>query len=390
MSNGMKHLCATLAMGAVLSSCVRATPPLPAMPATIADIPSPSSAAPTRSPVPPTYEPPHVTTGGTVLPSSVVVLEDLQRNAFALLFPGTTSPPTWNAIPPDCISGTLPWRPWLLCGSDKDNAELFYIVDGSRTQLPFGFDKVVGVSSDGSMILFSKVEEDGTLLYSAFDYCNGTSWNLFSGSSRALEERWLTHPSLAADGFTLAVITDLPGKMTAAPALLEPGPSVRGLTQGSPPATWDLAWSPVGMNLAYGATDIEQEVAPMPNLIYVVDTDTDRSRLLVRANSDVGFFTSRSIQWSPTGDDLSVGNGDEACILDVETSQQRCFRAIAAENGAMVAWDPSGRRLAHVDETRQLIVTDSEGDGPVVLVNDVPGAFRTDWVETAVCPEVPG
>jgi Tol biopolymer transport system component len=152
-----------------------------------------------------------------------------------------------------------------------------------------------------------------------------------------------------------------------------------------PFSTGDIAWSPASRQLVYGATDIEQEIGPSPNYLYMIDEQTGKIQKLAKSPKPL-FFWSQSLEWSPTGKQVAVGLWDlafksesQACVIDVSTTEQSCIPALRNIGGRFLGWSPSGEHIAFVDLDKNLILSNPDGTGAVKLLENIPSDFSLFW-----------
>jgi WD40 repeat protein len=285
----------------------------------------------------------------------------------------------------DCEWQLLPGSTNVVCGVVTDQYYLLDVLDRSRQKIRVEDVELLGWSPNGQFLLFmeDKDEDRGKSVFS-YDTTTHVTRTLATNITPHEQGNWLERPVLSANGDTLAVIRyTADGKSISAFELYQDG--VRQLGLSNPPATWDIAWSPLSPRFVYGATDIEQEIGPHPNILFMVDVQTGEIRELAKAPAP-SFFWPWSLEWSPNGRQVAAGLWDlsfrtkpQICIVDVDSLQQTCLPARRGLDGSFLAWSPSGEHITYVDIYEDLIVSRSDGTAAVKLLDNIGDDVILFW-----------
>lgn len=288
----------------------------------------------------------------------------------------------WNS---DCEWELLPRATTTVCEHQSGQRYLFDLLKGTTQDLPIWNAKLIGWDPNGRFLVFTQGTPDELDIFS-YDITANVTQTLVSDIERQEQERWLTQPMLSADGQELIVVRGVSG---------QPGPNVFKIARGGskfrqiglpkPPATWDVAWSPTSHQLVYGATDIEQEIGPSPNYLYLVDTSENNVRRLAKSPDSL-FFWSSSLSWSPTGQYIAVGLSDllfkskpQACVIDISTEGEMCRESLPGINGLFSVWSPSGEHIAFIDLGKNLVLSNPDGTEKIKLLENIPSDFSLFW-----------
>lgn len=316
----------------------------------------------------------------------VLLLWDDRAKQYLVLDLSTGAAPQtvhWNS---ECGWGELlPYATTAVCTYASGQEYLFDVLENSKQDLPIWDADLIGWSPNGRFLAYTQGPEDMEDVFS-YDLTTNVTHTLASGIDRRERAQWFTQPLLSADGQSVVIVrATLDNTSVSVFEMVAEGSELRKVGLDAPPATWDLAWSPVASQFVYGATDIEQEIGPTPNYLYIVDMQTGEIRELAKSPYPL-FFGSWSLEWSPTGKQIAVGlshpaskSEPQGCMIDVDTDSQICLPASRSVNGRFLAWSPSGKHIAFVDTARNLVVSNPDGTDAVKLLENVPKDFLLFW-----------
>ncbi len=287
----------------------------------------------------------------------------------------------WNS---ECEWELMPHVTTTVCEHQSGQWYLFDILKETTQDVPIWNAKLIGWDPNGRFLVFTQGTTDKLEIFS-YDITANMTQTLALNIERQEQLRWLTQPALSADGQELIVVRETPDEQNTSVFELLNKAKFRQIGLTVPPATWDAAWSPTSGQLVYGATDIEQEIGPSPNYLFIVDTQTGKIQELGKSPAPL-FFWSRSLEWSPTGKQIAVGLWDlafkskpQACIINIDTARQECLPSLRSTNGSFVDWSPSGEHIAFVDLDKNLTISKSDGTEAVKLLENIPGDFLLFW-----------
>jgi hypothetical protein len=286
---------------------------------------------------------------------------------------------------PGCEWELLPRATVTVCENKSGQLYLLDILKGTKQDLPISNARLIGWDPTGRFLVFARGAADQLDIFS-YEITANVTRTLALDIDRQEQDHWLTQPVLSADGQKLIVvrgILDQPN--TSVFEIVETGGQFRQVGLSEPPATWDVAWSPVANQFVYGATDIEQEVGPRPN--YLIFVDTQNGKILELAKSpEPAFFWSSSLEWAPSGKQIVVGqwgsafkSEPQACVINLDNANPVCHSAQRSINGKFLAWSPTGEHIAFVDTAANLIASDPTGTNAVKLLENVPEDFLLVW-----------
>lgn len=287
----------------------------------------------------------------------------------------------WN---PDCEWELLPRATTTVCEHQSGQWYLFDILKETTQDVPIWNAKLVGWDPNGRFLVFTQGAPDQMDIVS-YDITANMTQTLALNIERQEQLRWLTQPALSANGQELIVVRETPDQQNTSVFELRNKAKFRQIGLTVPPATWDVAWSPTSHQLVYGATDIEQEIGPSPNYLYLVDTSENNVRRLAKSPDSL-FFWSSSLSWSPTGQYIAVGLSDllfkskpQACVIDISTEGEMCRESLPGINGLFSVWSPSGEHIAFVDLDKNLTISKPDGTEAVKLLANMPSDFLLFW-----------
>lgn len=353
----------------------RATPTPASTPvATVTPVPT-LTPAPTATPLP----------VASLAEKGLLLIWDNRARQYEVLDLNTGKSPRtiqWNS---ECEWELLPHSTMTVCEHQSGQQYLFDLLQGTAQDLPIWNAKLIGWDPNGRFLVFTQGTEDKIDIFS-YDITTNVTQTLALDIDRREQERWLTRPALSADAQELIVVRETSDQQSASVfEIAKRGLGFRQIGLNSPPATWDVAWSPTSGQLVYGATDIQQEIGPSPNYLYIVDTQTNKIRRLAKSPDSL-FFWSSSLSWSPKGNQIAVGLWDlafksepQTCIINVNTVGQVCLPALRSVDGHFQAWSPSGEHIAFVDLRKNLTISNSDGTEAVKLLANVPSDFLLFW-----------
>jgi hypothetical protein len=286
---------------------------------------------------------------------------------------------------PGCEWEMLPHATVTVCENRSGQQYLLDVLKGSTQNLPIWNARLIGWEPKGRFLAFTQGTADSLDILS-YDITANVTRTLALDIDRQEQNRWLTQPVLSADGEKLIVVRGISNQPnTSVFEIAKIGAQFRQIGLSELPATWDVAWSPVANQFVYGATDIEQEIGPSPNYLFLVSIQNGEIRELAESPQPV-FFWSWSLEWSPTGKQIAVGLWDLAfkseslaCVIDLDTVRQVCRPALRSINGKFLAWSPTGKHIAFVDTAANLVVSNPNGTEAVTLVKNVPEDFLLVW-----------
>jgi WD40 repeat protein len=286
---------------------------------------------------------------------------------------------------PECEWELLPHATVTVCENQSGQQYLLDVLKGSTQNLPIWNARLIGWDPNGRFLVFTQGTADSLDIFS-YDIPANVTRTLALDIDRQEQNQWLTQPVLSADGQKLIVvrgISDQPN--TSVFEIAKIGAQFRQIGLSEPPATWDVAWSPVANQFVYGATDIEQEIGPSPNYLFLVNIQNGEIRELAKSPQPV-FFWFWSLEWSPTGKQIAVGLWDlafktesQACVINLDNTNPVCHSAQRSINGKFLAWSPTGEHIAFVDTAANLIASDPTGTNAVKLLENVPEDFLLVW-----------
>lgn len=298
---------------------------LPAATVTLARLTPISTSVATVTPLP------TLTPAPTATPLPVVSLADKgllliwddQAKQYRVLDLNTGSPPQiiqWN---PECEWELLPQATLTVCEHQSGQRYLRDIVKGVTQDLPIWNADLLAWDATGRFLAFSYGVGDKANFFS-YDMTTNVTQTLGVSIARQEQESWLGSPALSSSGQQIAVVSQFPDPRNTSVFEIAGGSAdLRQIGLTEPPATGDLAWSPTSQQIIYGATDVEQEVGPFPNYLFLIDKQTNKIRELVKSPKFLFFWLS-SLSWSPKGNLIAVGLWDPAfqsesqvCIIDV-------------------------------------------------------------------------
>ncbi len=379
----------------VLTAC-NSTAPMPTATA------APSSTSTPQPSATPTQIPPEVTVQqsrrtstprptATALPvaslteKGIIFIWDNQAKEYEILDLNTGSLPRMIRWKPECEWELLPHTTMMVCEHQSGQQYLLDILKGTTQDLPIHNAKLTGWDPTGRFLVFKRGTADKSDFFS-YDITADVTRTITLDINRQEQEKWLTQPMLSADGQKLIVVRGISDQPNASVfEITRMGAQFRQIGLSEPSATWDLAWSPTANQFVYGATDIEQEIGPRPNYLILVDTRNDKRRKLAKSPKLV-FFWSWSLEWSPSGKQIAVGLWDPAfkttpqvCVIEADTAHQTCRPALRSISGKFLAWAPTGKHIAFVDTTANLVISNSDGTEAIKLLENVPQDFLLLW-----------
>lgn len=390
------HLLVTLVLLWSLAACQPANlqPPVKTSPTlfpVVTDTPSRSSSTATALVVTsarPTSTPAPIATSlpvASLAEKGLLLLWDDHARQYSLLDLNTGAAPytvRWN---PECEWNLLPHTTTAVCERGSGQQYLSDVLRKSEHELPIWDSQLIDWSPNGRLLVYTR-GTDGTQDIFSYDLTTNVTQTLATDIDWQKLGSWLTQPILSADGQSLIAVGKPPDhKSYNVFEVMKQGPELRRIGLNDLPATWDIAWSPVARQFVYGATDIEQEIGPSPNYLFVVNMQTDEIRELAKSPESL-FFWSRSLEWSPTGKQIAVGLWDlafnsepQACVIDVDTARQACLPALRSLSGRFLTWSPSGEYIVVVNTERNLVISNPDGSEAVKLLENVPEDFLLFW-----------
>ena len=329
----------------------------------------------------------------TEIPRDFILVWREQEADFLVVDP-TRRPATAFSIgvPSACRQGPLPYTTWFSCEGKGTEHFLFNPLDGDRIDLPTFDGEAAGASTNGRYILYSRGANTGTKDFFSLDACTGKTADIATDIGPEVRQQWPVHPALSYDGTAIAVVHSTSDVGTYRIALALDEGVMDDLGPTSPTATWDVAWSPIGPSLLFGATDTAAELAPLSRHLYVLDTETGEYRILASSPSPTEWFGMGTMLWSPQGDRVATTLGSQACVVGVTETSVRCFDAKVDATFTPIAWSPTGTRIAFVDNSGTLIVSGLDGKSMVPLLSpELQGAFQLYWGAPVIpCPAAAG
>jgi hypothetical protein len=280
---------------------------------------------------------------------------------------------------PDCAWEPLPRSTTVLCQPTGKPAYLLDILTDTTRELPI--DKALWStgSADGRYLLFARTGlNPGSQNILAYDLKADQLISLTAGLD-AQNGKWLTLPSLAPDGHTILVVRHFAPFTSRIFQIKDRGAHYEQIGPDSPFSTGELAWSTDGKQLAYGATEISQEVWPKPNLIYVIAQVKGQARKLFTA-PDWAYLVLLPSAWSPDGTKLAVGllpwtssGQSQLCLID--SRHDACLPATINGAGPSFGWSPNGERIAYVQPNGKLTLAKADGSNPITLLPSMDGHY---------------
>ena len=280
----------------------------------------------------------------------------------------------------ECGSELLPGATTVVCEHASGQHYLNDVLKGTKRDLPIWNASWISWSPNGQFLIYSHNIDAGEPIL---------SYQISANTTETLTEQlnldWLELPVLSADGQTLIAARNYEAKMSSIFEIARGTSQYRQIGPDQPFSTGDIAWSPTSDQFVYGATDIEQEIGPSPNYLYMIDEQTGKIQKLAKSPKPL-FFWSRSLEWSPAGKQVAVGLWDlsfksesQACVIDVSTTKQACIPALQNIGGRFLGWSPSGEHIAFVDLDKNLIVSNPDGTEVVKLLENIPSDFSLFW-----------
>ena len=197
----------------------------------------------------------------------------------------------WKAV---CEWELLPRATVTVCNNQAGKHYLLDLLTGTTQDLPISNARLIGWDPTGRFLLFSKGTSDKLDIFS-YDITSNVTRTLALDIDRREQEQWLTQPILSTDGQKLIVVRGISNhRNTTVFEIAKMGTQFRQVGLSEPSATWDVAWSPTANQFVYGATDIEQEIGPSPNLLFFVDIQRGETRKLAKSPEPVFFGHRRS------------------------------------------------------------------------------------------------
>jgi WD40 repeat protein len=280
----------------------------------------------------------------------------------------------------ECGSELLPGTTTVICEHASGQHYLKDVFTGAKKDLPIWNASWISWSANGQFLVYSHNIDAGEPILS-YQISTSTIETL----TARLNLDWLELPVLSADGQTLTAARNYAARTSRIFEIVRGTSQYRQIGLDKPFSTGDIAWSPASRQLVYGATDIEQEIGPSPNYLYMIDEQTGKIQKLAKSPKPL-FFWSQSLEWSPTGKQVAVGLWDlafksesQACVIDVSTTEQSCIPALRNIGGRFLGWSPSGEHIAFVDLDKNLILSNPDGTGAVKLLENIPSDFSLFW-----------
>jgi Tol biopolymer transport system component len=242
-------------------------------------------------------------------------------------------------------------------------------------QLPIWNVEWIDSSPNGRFLVYGQKAGETKESIFSYDLSTHVTQTLAVNISQPEREQWYEPPTLSADGQSLVVVRGtLDGKSVSVFEIVKgTNYQIRQVGLYEPFVTWDIAWSPVARQFVYGATDIEQEIAPMPNYLFLVDMRSGKIRRLAKASD----FYLGPILWSPNGKQIAItqisDKPSEVCILDVDTGKQTCPPI------GLPAWSPTGEHIAFVDAARNLAISKPDGSEKVIILENIGDLSALFW-----------
>jgi WD40 repeat protein len=254
---------------------------------------------------------------------------------------GTTSK---AEFPSNCI---LRFSIKAICKSGEQLSLIDLLASGSRP-LPFKEPDWLGISSDEEFLFYGYYDNDESkkLTIYSYDLGNNSERLLISQMDGA---EWVEAFVLSANGEHLAFLgrdTQLEHRVFE---VSFDDSRIRQIGLDQPPATSDLAWSPVSAQLVYGATDIQSEIGFATNYLYLIDLDSNTLHLLAKAPNGGVYSSFFGPVWSPDGRQIAIAmrNSSSLCIIRLDDNLQNCNEVIPSTDTInSIAWSPNGDFIA--------------------------------------------
>lgn len=276
---------------------------------------------------------------------------------------------------PGCDWALLPGVTTMVCKHASGQLYLEDVFSGEQQDLPVWNPEWLDWSSNGQFLVYSQEKSEAESIFS-YNLSTGVTQTMAVNIDPSEREQWLEPPVLSADGQSLVVARQAEEGPSVF-EIMEEALQLKQIGLDEPFATWDIAWSPVARQLVYGATDIEQEIGPRPNYLFLVNMETGEVQEEAQAPDSL-FFWSESLVWSPTGKHIAVGVWDgaftskpQACIINIDTMGQTCLPARRSTNGHFLTWSPSGEHIAFVDLDGSLVISNPDGTEQTRLLGDI-------------------
>jgi WD40 repeat protein len=334
-----------------------------------------ATALPSRTPIP-TSTP--LSVSSLAEKGRIFVWSNKTKNYLVVdLNAGTISTIRWN---PACEWRLLPNTTVTVCENAAGQFYLYDLIVGTKLETSINDAEIIGWSPNGQFLVYSHNIDAGEPILS-YQISTNTTETL----TARLNLDWLELPVLSADGQTLIAARNYAAWTSRIFEIVRGTSQYRQIGLDKPFSTGDIAWSPVSRRFVYGATDIEQEIGPMPNYLYIVDIQTGKIRELGKSPARLLFWPS-SLEWSPTGEEVAVGIWDlafrsdpQACTINVSTTNQVCLSAQRGYDGRFSAWSPSGEHIAFIDMHNSLVVAKPDGSETVTLLPGIEDDFILMW-----------
>jgi len=286
---------------------------------------------------------------------------------------------------PECNGDLRPRSTMELCSTSGGENYLHDVLRQTTQHLAISNPIWTDWDPTGRYLLFATERENRWSLYS-YDVDVGATTILIADISKEDRKNWLNPPKLSPDGSKLIVARDpgfAPHSDVGIYWLQAPGMPLERATPRNQQATQDLAWSPTGGRFAFGATDINQEIGPEANLIFVSEGVSGTTRLLARS-APGEFYAPLSMEFSPNGDMLAIGKTivgavREVCIIRLTTVSEICLPALAGAYGQFATWSPAGDRIVFVTPRSTLVALDVARGIQTELAIGIPEAFNLYW-----------
>ena len=293
---------------------------------------------------------------------------------------------TWESTMidvPDGCRGFIHGTDYLFCEGVYEEIYFFSRLTREYIRTQITNPEWVTFSSNGRYMLYEISDLDtNTYRIEVFDLISRERTVLFSLETEFLDRNWYSLPYISSDGEYISVSKGV--GFDSKVYILNDDFSYKQIGLSSPPATWELSWSPFQPLLVYGAVTIFRDVYLPPNHIYVVDLETEETYHLSEGPDGRLYedFVERPV-WSPDGKSLLLHTENQLCIISLVTTEQICIQV--AETGHRIrlpVWSDSGEYIAFISGDRlprgDLYVYSVSGGEITQIAQDIY-AMDLDW-----------